>query len=92
MTNLVIKKINLTKLKMSKRLLAALMLVGLVALTGCTPADETPVVDGEEVMDDESMMDGEESMDDESMMDGEESMDDDSMMDAEAEMSMEANS
>ena len=68
---------------MSKRLLAALMLVGLVALTGCTPAEETPTVPGEEMEDD--MMTDEDSMEDESMEDDmmtdEDSMEDESMED-----------
>lgn len=75
---------------MNKRLLAVLMLVGLVALTGCAKTEtETPVVEGEEVMEDATMTDEsmEENMEEEAMAD--ESMEENMEEEAMTEESME---
>lgn len=92
---------------MSKRLLAALMVVGLVALTGCATTEDAPVVPGQEMEDDmieeetdmdmeddmSEEMDSEDSMEDDMSeeMDSEDSMEDD-MMEGEEEATTEANS
>ena len=75
---------------MNKKLIVALMLVGLVALTGCAKTEvETPVVDGEEVMEDMMMDD---MMMEEVSMEEEMAMDADMAEEVMEDMMMEANS